>query len=89
MGEKMSNNAKKKYTIANTRAHLTDILNQASYGKERIEVLRRNKTIAYIVPVEDVEMLERLEDLLDLKEVESRKDEDTISLEELRKELDI
>ncbi len=89
IGGKMSDNAKKKYTIANTRAHLTDILNQASYGKERIEVLRRNKPIAYIVPVEDVEMLEKIEDLFDLKEAESRKDEDTVTLEELKKELDL
>lgn len=77
----------KKYTIANTRSHLTDILNQASYGKERIEILRRNKPIAYIVPVEDVEILEKLEDMQDISDAESRKNEPTVSLDEIRKEL--
>ena len=62
----MASNAK-KYTISETRIHLTDVLNRASYGKERIEVLRRNKPIAYIVSVEDVEMLEKIEDMIDIK----------------------
>lgn len=84
----MARNAK-KYTIAETRTHLTDVLNQASYGKERIEVLRRNKPIAYIVPIEDVEMLEKIEDMIDIKDAEARKNEFTINLEELKKELDL
>lgn len=77
----------KKYTIAETRSHLTDVLNQASYGKERITVMRRNKPIAYIVPIEDVELLEKIEDLMDIHEADSRKDEPSISLEELKREL--
>lgn len=77
----------KKYTIANTRSHLTDILNQAAYGKERIEIMRRNKTIAYIVPAEDVELLEKLEDMQDIASADARKDEPTIGLDEIRKEL--
>lgn len=84
----MSQNAK-KYTIANTRSHLTDILNQASYTKDRIEILRRNKPIAYIVPVEDVEMLEKIEDMIDTQEADARKDEPTFTLAELKKELDL
>lgn len=77
----------KKYTIGNARSHLTDILNQASYGKERIEILRRNKPIAYIVPIEDVEMLEKIEDITDIQEADARKDEETLSLKELKEEL--
>jgi antitoxin Phd len=79
----------KKYTIAETRTHLTDVLNQASYGKERIEVIRRNKPIAYIVPIEDVEMLEKIEDMIDIQDAETRKDEPNVSIEELRRELDL
>lgn len=82
MGEKT-----KKYTIANTRTHLTDILNQAAYAKERIEILRRNKPIAYIVPVEDVEMLEKIEDMIDIQEADARKEEPTFTLKELKEEL--
>jgi prevent-host-death family protein len=79
----------KKYTISEARGNLTDILNKASYGKERIEVVRRNKPIAYIVPIEDVELLEKIEDLIDIADALKRKDEDSINLEELRKELDL
>jgi prevent-host-death family protein len=82
-------NKTKKYTIAETRMHLTDVLNQASYGKERIEVLRRNKPIAYIVPVEDIEMLEKIENMIDVQDAESRKDEPVISLKQLREELSL
>jgi prevent-host-death family protein len=84
----MKDNAK-KYTIAEARTHLTDVLNKASYGKERIEVLRRNKPIAYIVPIEDVEMLEKIEDMMDIQDADARKEETIISLDELRKELDL
>lgn len=79
----------KTYTIANTRANLADLVNQASYGKERIKISRRNKTIAYIVPVEDIEMLERIENMIDIEEADKRKNEPVISLDELRKELDL
>lgn len=79
----------KRYTIAEARANLSDILNKASYGKERIELKRRNKTVAYIVPVEDVRLLEKIENMLDIRDAESRKDEATISLDELRRDLDI
>lgn len=79
----------KKYTIANTRVHLTDIINQAAYAGDRIEILRRNKPIAYIVPVEDVEMLEKIEDMMDIEEAEARQEEPTVSMEELKKELEL
>ena len=39
----------------------------AAYGGERVRVVRRGREIAAIVPIEDVELLERLEDELDLK----------------------
>ena len=84
----MSQNSK-KYTISKARGNWTDILNMASYGKEKIEVLRRNKPIAYIVPVEDVELLEKIETIIDIDDALKRKDEDIINLEELKKELDL
>ena len=79
----------KKFTIAKARAHLTDLLNEAAYAKDRIQIMRRNKPIAYIVPVEDVELLERLEDMLDVQEAESRQQESTVSLESLKKAFDL
>ena len=79
----------KRYTIADARMHFTDILNQAAYAKDRIEILRRNKPIAYIVPLEDIELLERIEDMIDEREAQKRALESTISLKDLKEDLGI
>ena len=42
--------------------HLANSVNRAAYGKERVYLQRRGKTVAAIVPVEDAELLQRLED---------------------------
>ncbi|MEX2548061.1 MAG: type II toxin-antitoxin system Phd/YefM family antitoxin [Chloroflexota bacterium] len=44
-----------------------ELVNRAAYGHERVLVARRGRPIAAIVPIEDVEFLERMEDELDLK----------------------
>ena len=41
------------------------------------------------MPVEDIEMLERIENMIDIEEADKRKNEPVISLDELRKELDL
>ncbi len=70
------------------RNHFSDVINRAAYGKERIRLTRRGKDIVGIVPVEDVELLERLEDELDIKLADKAKKrieagEPTIPLEEV------
>jgi hypothetical protein len=39
-----------------------------AHGHERVRVVRRGREIAAIVPIEDVEFLERLEDGFDVEE---------------------
>ena len=57
-------------STAKAREELSDILNRAAYGKERIILTRRGKPIAAVVPIEDVQLLEDIEDRIDLEEVE-------------------
>ncbi len=78
-------------TSTEARKHLTDILNRVYHGKERITVTRRGKPAAVFVPAEDVELLERIEDAVDLaearealKEVEG---EEVVTWEEVKKKL--
>lgn len=48
------------------RNEFADILNRAAYGKERVVLTRRGKSLVAVVPIEDLELIESLEDRLDL-----------------------
>ncbi len=73
--------------ISEAREHLSDLGNRVSLRGERVVVERRGKNLFALVPVEDVELLERLEDVLDLDAIRAAKHEPTISLAKLKKEL--
>ena len=60
-----------KIAVIDARKDLADILNRASYGKERVVLTRRGKDVAAIVPIDDLNMLEAIEDHMDLKESEA------------------
>ena len=61
--------------VSEARDSFADLVNRAAYGHERVLVARRGRPIAAIVPIEDVELLERLEDELDLHDaIEALKD---------------
>jgi prevent-host-death family protein len=57
-------------TISTTAARdrFADILNRAAYGKERVVLTRRGRPLVAVVPIEDVELLERLGDERDAQE---------------------
>jgi prevent-host-death family protein len=59
-----------KLPMNEVRAHLADALNRVAYGKERLLVHRRGKPLAALVPVEDLETIERLEDEIDTREAD-------------------
>ena len=77
--------------FAKVRDQLADLLNRAEYRKERTIVTRRNKKVAAIVPIEDLELLEKLEDTADLEDVRKALDEiaekGTVSWDDLKKDL--
>ena len=61
----------RKYSTVEGRAQYSDVINYAAYGKERVALTRRGKIIAYVVPAEDVEVLESLEDELEIEAAEA------------------
>jgi len=54
-------------SVSEARESFAELVNRAAYGRERVLVARRGRAIAAIVPIEDVELLERLEDASDIR----------------------
>jgi prevent-host-death family protein len=67
MYEKTDEHAAGHISVSEARESFADLVNRAAYGHERVLVSRHGRPIAAIVPMEDVEFLERMEDELDLK----------------------
>jgi prevent-host-death family protein len=61
------------------RERLSELINQVAFGKHRLTLTRRKKPLVAIVPIEDLELLEKIEDNLDLlvamKELEAYQQE--------------
>lgn len=57
------------------RQHLADMLNRASYAKDRIVVERNGKPVAAIISLDDLETLEALEDAADAHAADEAKAE--------------
>lgn len=51
---------------SDARNDFATTLNRVAYGKSRLVLYRRGKDLAAIVPMEDLELLQKLEDRLDL-----------------------
>ncbi len=74
-------------SISEVRDHLADLGNRVNLRGERVMVERRGRNLFALVPVEDVELLERLEDRADLEVIRRRLGEPTVSWEKVKKEL--
>jgi prevent-host-death family protein len=83
--------AAKDMSTVELRENLSDAVNRAAFGKERVVLTRRGKKLAGIVPYEDIETLEALEEHKDIEDAKKSLKEaakkGTISLDELKKEL--
>ena len=75
--------------ISEARSQLADLGNRVSLRGERIVIERKGKGLFAFVPLEDLDLLERLEDKLDLDVIRSRLDEPSVSLASLKEELDL
>jgi prevent-host-death family protein len=84
-----------RLNVSKAREEFPEMLNRAAYGKERTIVSRRGKELAAVIPIEDLQLLERLSreemDRLDIEAAhaalaESR-DKGTISLAKAKKRL--
>jgi len=72
------------------RQHST-VISRAAVAKERIILTRHGKAVAAVVPIEDLELLEKLEDRIDLEEAraaltDARK-KGTVSWEKIKADL--
>ena len=63
------------YTTAELRKHLSEVINQAAYGRERAVVTRAGRPLVAVVSLEDLEALEALEDMMDVRAAEKAKAE--------------
>jgi prevent-host-death family protein len=60
-----------RVTATEAREHFADTLNRVSYRGERIVVYRRGgKDVAAVVPMDDLELLQKLEDRLDREAIQ-------------------
>jgi len=70
---------------------IPDVLDRVMQDKDRAIVTRRGEQVAAVVPLEDLEILEQLDDLLERAEIEAARkeaqEEGTVPWEEIKKEL--
>jgi prevent-host-death family protein len=77
-------------SMTDARHDLSEIANRVIVRGERICIEKNNKPAFALVSIEDVKLLEALEDKFDLEDaLESLKEPESISLEELEKKLGI
>ena len=60
-----------RMTTTEARKEFSDALNRVAYKGERIEIRRRGKSVAAIVPFDDLRLIEELEDKEDASDSES------------------
>ncbi len=73
------------------RENLADVLNRVAYAKSRVRITRRGREIAAVVPIEDLELIERLENEIDVREAKRALEEaaakGTVPWEDVKREL--
>ena len=71
------------------RRGLTEIAGRVQHGRERVIVRRNGKPAFAVIPVEDLEALQRLEDVIDLDDARKARKQPgrNIALAEVRKRL--
>lgn len=67
MYEPDDDHASGRLSVSEAREDFADLVNRVAYRGERVRVMRRGREVAAIVPIEDIELIERLEDRLDLE----------------------
>ena len=76
-------------SVSEMKDTLSEILNRAAYGRERIIIASRGRPKAAVISLEDLELLEELEDALAAREaIDEHACGETVSLEELIAELE-
>lgn len=58
----------KTITTADARKNFADIVNTVAYGNEPVVLTRRGQEIAALVSIEELKLLQKIEDHLDIKD---------------------
>ena len=56
-------------TVADARSDLAELLNRVAYGKERLVITRHGRELAALVPIEDLQLANRLRRFVARKDV--------------------
>lgn len=80
-----------RIAASEARLQFAEVLNKVAYGGARILLHRHGKDVAAIVPVEDLELLKKLEDRMDLEAARAALNEKAprVSWKKLKAELDV
>jgi prevent-host-death family protein len=82
-----------RVAASKARDSFSDTLNRVAYRRERIVLRRRGKDLVAIVPMEDLALIERLEDEIDVRRARralsemKRKGKKPVPIAELKREL--
>lgn len=75
------------------RGQLSDVISRAAFAKERTILTRHGKAVAAVVPIEDLEFLEKLEERIDLEDARAAladaKKKGTVSWNKIKAELNL
>jgi antitoxin Phd len=79
----------KTITTADARKNFADIVNKVAYGKESIILTRRGQEIAALISIEELKLLQKIEDIVDIEDARKSLEElgDNISAQEFWKHL--
>jgi prevent-host-death family protein len=78
----------KKLSTSEARQEFADIVNRAAYGGERVILHRHKKPVAAVIPIEDLELIERMEDEIDIAAArKALKEKGRIPLSKLKADL--
>jgi prevent-host-death family protein len=76
-----------KVSTSVAREKLAEIVSRAEYAGERTILHRRNKPVAAVIPIEDLDLLERYEDEVDARLAKRARKEKTVPWERLKRDL--
>jgi antitoxin Phd len=81
----------KKITTADARKKFANIINRVAYGEESFVLTRRGESIAALVSMKELKLLQEIEDRIDIEDAWIAKNEpgEPIPWEELKKELEL
>ena len=76
-----------KISTSAPREKLAEIVSRAEYAGERTILHRHKKPVAAVIPIDDLELLERYEDELDARLAKRARKEKTVPWERVKRDL--